>query len=150
MLKHSFNFIFIVLSALAIVGCQFKRTYLNSEEDKKDAEKVAQSFFESVKHKNYDSSMVFFSDRFFEVTSKDKLVKMFEMENKKLGNLKEISLSKSETSRTEGTNPSGSYELQYINTYDSAQATETIRMTLEKDKKIKILAYNINSDAFLK
>ena len=126
------------IAALLVSGCSFNSTFTNNIEDRKDAEKVTNKLYE------------LFSKSFFDANNKEKLFEIFNATNVKLGSLEKTEIGQWETQRVEGTDPSANYALQYNNQYTNYQATETIRLTREKDGEIKIISYNINSDGFFK
>ncbi len=138
------------LVILLFNSCRFTSTFTNNVADRKDAEKITNQLYELLKKGRYEETTVLFSKRFFEVTSKEKLFEIFKATNVRLGELVQTKLEQWETQRVEGTDPSANYALQYINQYENYQATETIRLTREKDDQIKIIGYNITSDGFLK
>ena len=102
-----------------------------------------------MKVKDYEATTKLFSKKFFEVTDKEKLFKMFTMTTEKLGDLQATEIETWETRRIEGSNPSANYAFVYKNLYDKFPAKETIRLLREEDGQIRIISYNINSDGFL-
>jgi hypothetical protein len=135
---------------LIIVSCTFTSTYLNREEDKRKAEQVTNRLFDYIQKNEYDKSFQLFSNTFWTVTSKDKLREILTVTQKKLGRLDSTRLGECQTRRITGTSPSGEYLLVYKNHYHNYEATETIRLVLEEKEKIRIIAYNINSEGFFK
>src|SRR5476651_601248 len=83
--------------AICFTACQFNSTYLNRDEDKKDAEKVTNQLFDFIKNKKYEESYALYSDKFWEVTSKQKMKSYDSITNAKLGELDSINLDKWET-----------------------------------------------------
>jgi hypothetical protein len=142
--------VIVFIATLVVNGCSFNSTFTNSIEDRKDAEKVTNKLYELIKKKDYEATTVLFSKSFFEASDKEKLFEIFNATNVKLGSLEKTEIGQWETQRVEGTDPSANYALQYNNQYTNYQATETIRLTREKDGEIKIISYNINSDGFFK
>lgn len=138
-----------ILFMITMTACHFNSQYLNREEDKKEAEKITNELYQLLKEKNYDATTKLFSKKFFEVTDKEKLFKIFGMTIEKLGKLKVIEIEKWETRRVEGSNPLAEYAFVYKNTYSNFPARETIKLIREEDGKIRIIAYNINSDGFI-
>ena len=136
--------VFIILSA----SCNFSRTYLNREEDKQEAVKVVDQFYDRVAEGKYEAVDALFSSEFWKVTSKEKLHNLLIKKKEKLGKLNTKLLAKWETKRIESSNPSSNYALLYDNKYDKFEAKESFRLVMEKNQ-IKIIAFNINSDAFL-
>jgi len=142
--------LFGILFILITSGCTFSSTYLDREQDKKDATEVIGEFY-YYKQTN-DSSKIYalFSSKFYTVTSKEKLNEIFTATQNKLGTLKDTNLGQWQTKIVEGTNPSAEYALQYKNVYEKYTATETFRLMKDNDGKIRIVGYNISSDGFFK
>jgi hypothetical protein len=140
----------VAVLVISLTACNVNRTYMNREEDKNEAQKVTDAFYTMVRDSNYNGTLKLYSDTFFTVSPKEKLFQVYLMSEKKLGRLQRAQLTKAESKVVEGSNPVALYALQYTNRYDSAQALETFQLRKERDGKIRILAYNINSDAFFK
>ena len=138
-----------LLIIMCLSNCSFNSQYINREEDKKDAERITTQLYDFLKDQNYKETLEFFSDKFFEVTDQEQLIKIYTKTREKLGDLKEIKIEQWETRRIEGTNPSASYMLIYVNQYEKYEAKETIQLIREDDSEIKIVAYNINSMGFM-
>jgi hypothetical protein len=130
-------------------GCHFNSQYINSEGDRQDAEKVTARLYELIKSKNYEEATGLFSNKFFEVSSKQKLIEFFTATNKKLGDLVSTKIETWQTRRVEGSNPSADYLLLYKNKYDKFESKENITLTRDPDGKIRITGYHVNSDGFL-
>ena len=146
LIKISF---FLGVVILVLTSCHFNSWVIDSEEDKRDAEKTTNKLFDLLKKKRYEETTTLFSKNFFEYTSKEKLVKLFSVTNKKLGQLEEIKLNSWETRVVKGSDPSANYVLIYRNRYEKFQATETLQLIKEKDGNIRIMRYRITSDGFL-
>lgn len=144
---------FLMLVAILLIStlssCQFNRTFTNREEDKKEAEQVTSKFYELLKSKKYEETTALFSEKFFEVSDKEKLFQIYKITEEKLGALQEVAIGDWQTKVVIGTNPSSTYVLVYKNKYEKFESKETIRLTKETDGKIRILGYTINSDAFI-
>lgn len=100
-----------LLVLMILTSCHFNSQYINREEDKVAAEKVTSKLFEACKKQNYESTLKFYSDKFFEVTNGEKIIDIYTATHEKLGNLLEINLELWETRRVEGSNPSADYLL---------------------------------------
>jgi len=148
----SFKFVCLMLltTVITLNGCSFNNTYINREEDKKDGEKVTNKLFELIKAKKYNDTFKLYSNQFWAVTTKDKLLELYTATENKLGDLDSTTVNKWETRRVVGTNPSAEYVFAYNTKHSKYKAVESIRLVKEKDGSIKILAYNINSDGFFK
>ena len=139
-----------ILLTLIIGGCTFTSTRLNREEDKLDAQKVTNKFFDIVKTGNYAAAHDLFSDKFWKVTSPAHMNDIFTATQKKLGDIVNINLSDWETRVVSGTDPVAEYKLVYKNHHQKFDSVETFGLMKEDDGKIRILSYNINSDGFFK
>lgn len=143
-LKPFAAFLMLLLSA-----CNFNSTYLNRENDRDDAKKIGDKYFELLKKSDYVATFKLFSDNFWTVTPKPKMSEIYQSISKKLGKLQSITLDQWETRVLKGTNSSSEYILYYLNHYEKFDAKETLRLVKEGDD-IKIIAFNINSDGLLK
>ena len=141
---------FFIILLLLFYSCNFNSTYLNREEDKKDAEKVANKYYDLIKAKNFEGTYGLFGDEFWKVTSKEKLKELFIATQEKLGKLDTTKLDHWETRIVKGTDPSSEYVLYYLNKYQKYPAEETLRLLKNEQGEIKILAFHINSDGFMK
>jgi N-acetyl-gamma-glutamylphosphate reductase len=139
-----------ILLALFISGCTFTTSRTNRDEDKKDAEKVINKFYDLIKSKKYDATHDLFSSKFWEVTSVKKMDTIFTATQNKLGDLVTIHLDDWATKVVAGTDPSADYRLIYKNHHQKSNAIESFTLTKEDDGKIRIISYNINSDGFFK
>jgi len=145
--NSSIIFVFILL---LLNSCNFNSTYLNREEDKNDAEKIANQYYNFIKAKNYEATYGLFNNEFWKVTSKEKLKELFIATQNKLGGLDTITLDHWETKIVKGTNPSSEYVLYYLNKYQKYTAKETLRLIKNESDKIQIIAFNVNSEGFMK
>lgn len=140
----------LLLTPLLLSACNFSSTYLNREEDKADAESVANTYFNFIEGQNFSATYPLFSKKFWAVVTKDKIQQIMQATEKKLGKLENTALSHWETRIIKGTNPSSEYLLEYTNHYHNADAKETLRLLKDDDGKIRIVYYNIQSDGFFK
>ena len=147
-LKKSFSI--LALTILTLTSCHFNSTFINREEDKKDAQKVTAELYELLKSNNYEATVPLFSKKFLEVTNKEKLFEIFSFTKEKIGDLQDTTIEAWETNRVEGSNPSALYSFTYNNKYDKFNAKETVNLLREADGKIRIFRYAINSDGFFK
>jgi hypothetical protein len=138
-----------ILLLVTMTSCHFNSQYVNREEDKKEGEMVTSKLSELLKAKDYEATKTLFSEKFFEVTDKEKLFKIFTMTTENLGDLQTTEIEAWETRRVEGSDPSANYAFVYKNTYDKFPAKETIRLMREEDGQIRIISYNINSDGLM-
>ena len=121
-------------------------------EDKGEAEYFAGSFFETVKVKDFDTVLTFYSPKFFEKTPREEWRQALRSMNAKLGDLQEYRLVGWNFRKYYGTTGSGTYfELRYRVSYATYPADETL--TIFKPLvggELQILGHNINSEGFLK
>ena len=146
----AFSLPVLLFSIIYLESCNLNYTRTNSEEDKKDAEVVANQFFDCLKKQEYQNTFSLFSKEFLDTSFKEELYKVYDYGKRNLGTLRETSLAGWETNVVNGTDASGTYALKYKNSYDSGIAVETIRLMKDKDDQIKIIYYHINSDLFYK
>jgi len=130
-------------------SCNFNSTYLNREEDKKEAEKVADQFYTLVEKNDLKNLSPLLSNQFKAVTSTEKLNDYLTGTINKLGEIKSKKLDHWETKVIRGTNPSANYVLYYVVERAKFQAKETVTLTAENDQ-IKVLGYNVNSEGLFK
>ncbi|TCD21055.1 hypothetical protein EZ456_19170 [Pedobacter psychrodurus] len=141
--------LYLLCLLFALTSCNFNSTYINREEDKKDAEKVANEFYKLLEKKEYNKIDPFFSTQFKAVTNLGKLKKFLSATSDKLGEIKSEKLDHWESKVIRGSNASAHYVLYYIVERAKFQAKETVTLTAENDQ-IKILGYNVNSEGFYK
>jgi len=139
-----------VLVLLIFSSCNFNSTYLNREEDKNEAKKTADKYYDFIKAKNYEATYKLFDEEFWKVTPKEKLKEIFTATQSKLGDLDTVTLDHWETKVVKGTDPSSEYVLYYLNKYQKYTAKETLRLIKNENDKIQIVAFNINSEGFIK
>ena len=130
-------------------SCNFNSTYLNREEDKKEAEKVADQFYTLVEKNDLKNLSPLLSNQFKAVTSTEKLNDYLTGTINKLGEIKSKKLDHWETKVIRGSNPSANYVLYYVVERAKFQAKETVTLTAENDQ-IKVLGYNVNSEGLFK
>jgi len=134
---------------LTVVCCTFKSTYVNEDSQREKAEKIADSLYSHINKQQYEKCERLFSDKFFEVTGKNGLRDIFLKTRKSLGEYNSKKLIDWKTTRIEDTDSHIDYLLIYNVRYEKYEAMETIRL-LNEDNTIKIIAYNVDSEGFLK
>ncbi len=137
----------IMLLLIGISSCNFTSHYIDREEDKREAEKTLTVFYSLIKKERFKESLSMYSPTFFKVTGKKELIKYCEMINEKLGEIKNLELTKWNTNITIGAKSSSNYVFVYEVERSDFSSTETITLAKENNK-IKIMAYNIISDGF--
>ncbi|RZJ78940.1 MAG: hypothetical protein EOO47_12285 [Flavobacterium sp.] len=137
------------LIVILIWSCNFNSTFINREEDKEDAEKIAEKFYGHLQKRAYSKLHALISERFWKTTSDDKLDDFLTSADDKLGPIKSKTLDHWETKIIKGTQSSSTYVLYYLVQREKHQSKETLTLTKE-DGKIKILGYNLNSEGIFK
>lgn len=134
--------LFITLTLL--VSCSFNQTFSNRESDKDEAQKVSEKFYWELQYgSNQDKMYELFSDKFFEVTSREKLNQLNLDTQNHSGIIKQNDLVKWETLVVKGSDSKSEYLLIYNVTRESGMTEETFSM-LKEDGIIKIVGYHIN------
>ncbi|MDQ0641356.1 hypothetical protein QF042_004921 [Pedobacter sp. W3I1] len=141
--------LYLLCLFFTLTGCNFNSAYLNREEDKKDAEKVADQFYALVEKNDLKNLSPLLSDQFKATTSTQKLNDYLTGAVNKLGEIKNKKLDHWETKVIRGSNPSAKYVLYYVVERAKFQAKETVTLTAENDQ-IKVLGYNVNSEGLFK
>lgn len=129
-------------------SCNVNSSYINREEDKKDAEKVADQFYELLQKKDFQKVDPLLSTKFKAATSTEKLNDYLNGALNKLGEIKSEKLDHWESKVVKGTNPSANYVLYYVVERTKYQSKETVTLTAENNQ-IKIQGYNVDSDGLL-
>lgn len=134
----------LILIASILVSCNFNKIYQNREEDKKDAEKIANKFYSLIQQNNRQEAFKLFGEKFFTITSKGQLNQMIDNINMSCGsNMKTTELISWETFVSIGTNTKSEYVLLYKIHRNIKNTQEKI--TLQKDNDtIKIVGYNVD------
>ncbi|BAU52751.1 hypothetical protein [Mucilaginibacter gotjawali] len=92
-----------ILLFAVLYGCNFTSSYTNRDADKKDAEKVADKFFEYSKKNDTAAVYKLFSKKFYEAASKEKLNTILTGSQKRLGEMVSDSLIDWQTKIVKGT-----------------------------------------------
>ncbi|WP_145859494.1 hypothetical protein [Pedobacter suwonensis] len=129
-------------------SCNVNSTYINREEDKKDAERVANQFYEFLQKKEFQKVIPLLSTKFKAATSTEKLNDYLNGALSKLGEIKSEKLDHWESKVVKGSNPSANYVLYYVVERTKYQSKETVILTAENNQ-IKIQGYSVNSDGLL-
>lgn len=145
LLKIVFNSVIILI----LMGCHFNGQYLNREEDKSEAEMITNQFYTKIKNQEFNESLALFSDKFFEYSDRQELLKILTATNNKLGVLQSTKLEKWDSRVIEGSDPSSNYTFLYINQYEKFEARETIGLIKDDDGIVRIVSYNIDSMGFM-
>jgi hypothetical protein len=149
LIQEKFKFYCLLIIIPIISACHFNSQYINRDQDKNDAEKITNLFYNDVKNGTIsDKTFELFSSKFWKSTDEEEFASFLINIQKELGILIEVKLDNWNTKVVEGTDPIYSYELTYLNTYEKCTAQETI--TLERENGvIKIVRYDISSNGFI-
>jgi hypothetical protein len=132
-----------IVVVTSVPGCVCSIT-----EDKEDAERTMNTVFECIRYKDYQSTLQYYSDDFFEKTSRDQWVAMLEAVDEKLGDLDSWQLEGWKTTKLTGTNPGTYVELTYQTKYSKYDATETV--TLKRTgAEFRVFGDHYDSHSFL-
>lgn len=86
--------IYLLLVSFLLMSCSFNQSYKDRESDKIDGEKIPKKFYWELRYgKNPDDIYKLFGEKFFEVTDKEKLVKLINIVNQ-IGPVEDYNLSK--------------------------------------------------------
>ncbi|MBO0358236.1 hypothetical protein J0X19_09805 [Hymenobacter sp. BT186] len=136
---------------MPFTSCHLNSSRTNSEEDKQIAEEFLLDYFSNQQMDSTAANFRLFSKQFWQVSPREKMEKMVAKRNEILGRLKSTELGQWQTVVVSGSDPASKYVLQYKNKYEKGEAVETFTMRREgAHDSIRIIGYNINSDAFLR
>ncbi len=133
---------------LFIVSCNFNATYEDRIEDKNDAQKITNTFYDLLKAQKYKETYGLFSKRFFQITDTSKLNTLYDVISQRLGAIDEVNLDHWKTEIIKGSNPSSNYALFFLVKRDKYESRETVSLTKENGS-IKIVGYNVISPGLL-
>ncbi|TGE20405.1 hypothetical protein E5K00_20630 [Hymenobacter aquaticus] len=134
---------------LLLTGCQVNSTRVNVEEDKKAAELFVDAYLINQKQGHQAAMIQAYSKEVWTVTPQEKMQQLFRKRGEVLGRLQHAVLADWQSKVVTGSNPSSTFQLQYKNQYEKGEALETFGLRTEHDS-LKIINYNIQSDAFLR
>ena len=141
--------IFPVILFLMLVSSRFNSSYINREEDKRDAEQVIVQFYGLLKNQDYKGTYRLFDKRFIEVTDTQKLNEIYDISFEKLGNVESYNIEKWETEAIVGANSKTNYVFLLNVKRSNYASKETVTLLKEKDD-IKVISYHVNSDGLFK
>ena len=139
----------ILIIPILATSCHFSNKYQNRESDKQDAEKIASELFKYIRQSDFENASLLFDQKFYDVTPKEDLFKIFQSTEKKLGKLKTTELGDWNTMVSEGSIDQGIYNLIYKSEFEKDYAELKISMMSNGKGEIKIVGYNVKSKAFL-
>lgn len=146
-MKKAIIYLFLITS---LISCNISQTYENRASDKVDAEVVTNKLFEKLKKSEFENASLFFGDKFYEVTPKDKLFTMLKMSDEKLGKITKYELLNWNSSVSEGAIENGKYVLVYKLICEKNEGKLKITLHKNKNEEIKVVGYSLGSEAFLK
>lgn len=135
----------LIAFSILFFSCNINSTSTNNESDKIEAETVTNKFYHYLEMNEFDKAKSLFSNKFFEVTDKEKLDKIFRKTIEDCGNLTNFTLEDWNTFIVKGTNSKSEYILLYNVIREKKQTMEKIGLIKEGDD-IKIVSYNVNFD----
>lgn len=148
MKKQLLIWVFVFAGFIACISCNISSTYNNRVEDKDDALKVANAFYDLVKNQDYNNTYSLYSKKFLEVSDMSKMENILQSLTEKLGAIENIQLDHWETQVITGTNPSSNYALYFVVSRRKYPSKETFSLTKENGE-IKINGYNVISDGLI-
>lgn len=132
---------------LLIIGCNFTKTYINRDSDKKTATDIIDTFFSYVRSKDYNKVYKLFSEGNKNITAIERnhiLGSLLARADIQLGTVGLIKLIKCETKVIEGDKSYGEYNLIYHVTRNGNVYQDTFKLLLEDQKiRIRIIDYDI-------
>lgn len=137
----------LLLILLTIVSCTYTRQ--NQERDRKEAEVVANEYFQNILVGQEDKNISLYSTEFLKAVPKEKIKEQNTFIKEKFGTLQSFELTQWETFIAEGSQNKSEYLLVYKTEYERYPATETLKLEKDEKGKIKIVYYNINSEGLL-
>lgn len=145
-MKKVIIYLFFITS---LISCNVSQTYENRDSDKADAEVVINKLFEKLKKSDFENASLFFGDKFYEVTSKDKLFNLLETSDVKLGKITKYELLNWNSSVSEGAIENGKYVFVYKLICEKNEGKLKITLHKNENGEIKIVGYSLGSEAFL-
>jgi len=139
--------IYFLFIALLLISCNFNQFYKDRESDKKDGEKIPQKFYWELRYgANQEDIYKLFGEKFFAVTTKDKLAELINVTQNKIGPVQEYNLVKWETMIVKGSNARSEYFFTYDVKRGTEHTEETFTMEKNENGDIKIVGYRVNQN----
>ena len=133
----------ILIIPIFVTSCNFSNEYKNRESDRQDAEKVTAELFGFIKQSDFEKATTLFGKEFYEVYSKEDLIKIFESTESKLGGLKSTELYDWNTMVSEDEIEQGFYNMNYKSEFENGKAIQKITLVKNEREEIKVVGYNI-------
>jgi hypothetical protein len=137
--------LYFLLFLSFMLSCNFNTTSSNSESDKREGEEITHKLYYYLETTDFKKAEHLFSEKFFEVTDREKLQKIFSQTQDQLGNIQNFSLLEWNTFVVKGSNPKSEYLFLYQVEREKKPSVEKIGMIKENDS-IKIVSYHIQFD----
>lgn len=128
-----------------MISCHFTSSSSNLESDRDEADLVIEELYDYLEEEEYDKAEKLFSEKFFEVTDRERLRKIFEVTRKKGGKIISNEIVDWKTFVVKGTDPKAEYRLIYKVKRDSATTNEDFGL-MKEGNKIKIVGYHVTFD----
>lgn len=128
-----------------MISCHFTSSRSNLESDRDEADLVIEELYDYLEEEEYDKAEKLFSEKFFEVTDREGLRKIFEVTRKKGGKIISNEIVYWKTFVVKGTDPKAEYRLIYKVKRDSATTNEDFAL-MKEGNKIKIVGYHVTFD----
>lgn len=143
-----FKKVFAVLALVLLISCNGNGQKSLSKDD---VAALMDEYFEQVKQNDFNVIAAYYSDKFYENTSKEDWEELYNRIHLKLGQLVSVELKSWNMKSVWGTSGSGKhFTLVYNNKYENGNAEETVVLFAPRGKnEIKIDGYHYNSKAFL-
>lgn len=144
-MRHRLGIFILAAFMVLFVGC-------NPIADKSSAESVMNEYFAAIKDKDFDKALGFYSQQFFDKTSRESWNQSLRAVNSKLGDLQSYEQTGWRIQATTGLGPAGTWFIfQYRVTYSKYPSDEEVILFKPAgSNEIKILQHQIMSEAFLK
>jgi len=133
----------LVLNMSVIVSFNINRVYENRLNDKEEAQKVVNEFYEHLMDKQFDKTYPLLADSFYYYTDKAALLNMYNFIWDTCGNITDTSQVAWETFVLEGTNPMSKYTFLYSVLREDRNTKEIINL-IKEEGEVKILKYNVD------
>jgi hypothetical protein len=135
--KYLFTFIYVFLCS-----CNIDGTYENRESDKKEGEKIADTFYKLIQQRDYAKTYSLYTERFFTITDTSKLATLYVQIDSTCGNIKDYTMANWKTTIVKGSNPVSEYAYLYDVNREKCKTRETILLKKENGK-VRIISYDV-------
>lgn len=133
---------------ITFCSCHWTATYNNRVEDKNEAQKVAEKFYDLLKKNDYNGTYPLYSATFLQATDTTKMAAFYRIISQKLGSILHDSLVQWQTHVVTGSNPSAEYFFFYVVRREKYESRESFTLSKENGT-IKIDGFTVNSAGLL-